>query len=165
MQKPNSVTVGIIVITLVIFGGIIMAASLSRGAPIARYKIGDLERPRLEIFEINFDFGAMTLADKRSKDIKISNQGSKSLIISELVTSCDCTFAEFIINGQASPLFSMRRDLEWRGEIAPASAAILKIIYEPRIMPVQGKVKRDVVFKTNDPENPLINVSFTADVR
>lgn len=165
MRKPDPVTLGIIIITVVIFGGVILAASLSQTAPIAQYKISDLERPKLEIFETGFDFGAMNLADKGQKDIQISNQGAKPLVISELITSCDCTSAELIINGQASPLFSMRRDSKWRGEIAPTGIAILRIFYEPQVMPIQGKVKRDIIFKTNDPENPLINIRFTANVK
>lgn len=165
MRKPDPIISGIILVTIIIFGGIIFAAIKSQGSPIAQYKITDAERPKLEILETNFDFGPMGLAEIKMREIKMSNKGNKPLIITNLITSCDCTFAQLIVDGRESPRFSMRRDTKWRGEIAPAGEAMLRVVYEPRIMPVQGKVKREIVFKTNDPEKSLVNIRFTADVR
>lgn len=165
MRKPDPIISGIIFVTIIIFGGIILAAIKFQGTSIAQYKITDAERPQMEILETNFDFGPTDLSEIKTREIKMRNKGSKPLIISDLITSCDCTFAQLIVDGRESPRFSMRRDTKWRGEIAPAGEAILRITYEPRIMPVQGKVKRESVFKTNDPEKSLVNIRFTADVR
>lgn len=165
MRKPDSVTLGIIIVSVVIFGGILIAATKQGGLAIIQYGSSDAERPRLEIAETSFDFGKITLADKKIREIKIKNNGAKTLVISDLITSCDCTFVQLIIDGRESPRFSMRRDSKWRGEIAPTNEAILRIVYEPKIMPVQGKVKREIVFKTNDPEKSLVNIRFIADVK
>ena len=165
MRKLDPITSSIIFITIVVFGGIILAAIKSQGIPITQYKITDAERPQLEILETNFDFGQMKLSEIKTKEIVIKNRGRKPLVISDLITSCDCTFAQLLVDGRESPRFSMRRDSKWRDEISPAGEAKLRIIYEPRIMPVQGRVRREIVFKTNDPSSPLVNLRFDAVIK
>jgi len=59
----------------------------------------------------------------------------------------------------------MQRDTSFRAEVPPNETAVIKIIYEPRLMPVKGKVNRSVVIKTNDPGHSLITIDFTADVQ
>lgn len=165
MKKPDPIVIGIIIITVAIFAGIIVASYKTQNQPIAQYQSNDLNRPRLEISENSFDFGKISLSDIKTKEIQIKNTGSKLLIISDLITSCDCTFAQMIINGEESPRFSMRREPKWRGEISPDGSGTLKITYQPSLMPVQGKVKREIVFKTNDPDKPSVNIAFTAEVQ
>ena len=104
----------------------------------------------------------MKTAEIKTKEIEIKNSGNKSLVVSNVFTSCDCTFAQFVIDGQESKRFSMQRSPKWRGEIQPDTAATLKIIYEPRLMPVKGNVSRSIFFKTNDPQNPSVTINFTA---
>ncbi|MEK7503657.1 MAG: DUF1573 domain-containing protein [Patescibacteria group bacterium] len=158
----DPVILGIIIVAVVIFGGITAAIFISNGTPVENYQATDVARPGLEISETSFDFGKMKLSEIKTKDLEIKNNGSKPLIISNILTSCDCTFAQFIVNGQASQKFSMQRDQKWRGEIQPNSAATLKIIYEPRLMPVKGNVSRSIFFKSNDPQNPSVSIKFTA---
>ncbi len=164
MKFSDPITIGVIVVSIVIIGGIILAASLSGEAPVAQYKISDSSRPQLAIDETNFDFGKMKLADIKTREIQIKNTGAKPLVIYDAITSCDCTFVQFVIAGIESQKFSMRRDLSWRGEIAPQEAATIRLIYQPSLMPVKGAVKREVVFKTNDPSRPLVNLRFNATV-
>jgi hypothetical protein len=162
MKKIEPITIGIIIFTLVIFGGVIIAAFATQNAPIPQYGNTDQSRPQLEISETSFDFGLMKVDDVKVQEIPLQNKGSKPLVISDIYTSCDCTFAQLVINGRESPKFAMNRDMKWRGEILPGESAVLRVIYEPRIMPVKGVVKREVIFKTNDPEKPLTNIRFQA---
>lgn len=164
MRKFDPIIIGIIAITIIIFIGIIAVAFITQEKPISQYNINDAERPKLSINQTEFDFGKMKLIDIKTQDVEIKNIGTKSLVLSNFKTSCDCTFAQVVINGEESPRFSMGGSDGWQGEIIPQSSAIVKVIYEPKVMPVKGKVNRQVVFKTNDPENPLINISFTAEV-
>ncbi len=164
MRKPDPIIIGIIAITIIIFIGIIAVAIITQEKPIPQYNVNDTERPKLSINQTKFDFGKMKLTDIKTQDMEIKNIGTKPLVLSDFKTSCDCTFAQIVINGQESPLFSMGGSSNWQGEITPQSSAIVKVIYEPKVMPVKGKVNRQVVFKTNDPENSLINLSFTAEV-
>jgi hypothetical protein len=162
MKKPDPIIIGIIIFALVIFGGIILATVLSAPPPIAQYKPTDQDRPKLEIGQTLFDFGSMKLTDVKSQDVPLKNTGTKPLIISDILTSCDCTFAQLIVADKTSPRFSMQRNPDWRGEILPGKGGVIKITYEPKIMPVKGGVKRNIVFKTNDPNQPSINLSFNA---
>ncbi len=162
MKFSDPITIGIILISVVIIGGIILAASLSGEVPVTQYKTSDSSRPQLEIGETNFDFGRMKLSDIKTQEIQIKNTGVKSLVIYDAITSCDCTFVQFVIAGIESKKFSMVRDLSWRGEIAPQESATIRLIYQPSLMPVKGAVKREIVFKTNDPSHPLVNLRFNA---
>lgn len=162
MKRFNSVSIAVIIIIIVIIGGVILASLSSEGPPVSQYQTTDPNRPQLEISETNFDFGKMKLSEIKIKEIQLKNNGLSSLIISDAATSCDCTFVQFVIDGIESPKFSMGRNPNWRGEIKPNQGALLRIIYEPRIMPAKGMVKRQIIFKTNDPTKPLVSLRFTA---
>ncbi len=162
MKNIDPVTIGVIVVSAVIIGGIILAASLSVESPVAQYKTSDFSKPQLSIGETNFNFGGMKLSDIKTQEMQIKNTGVKPLVIYDAITSCDCTFIQFVIAGVESKKFSMVRDLSWHGEIAPQASATIRLIYQPSLMPVKGAVKREIVFKTNDPSYPLVNLSFNA---
>lgn len=161
MKKPDPIITGIIVIFLLIVGGVILAAS-RENRPITEYKAQETDRPKLEIGQKEFDFGQMKLTDVKIQEVPIKNSGTKPLIVSDFLTSCDCTFAQFVSGGVESPRFSMHRNPDWRGEIKPGETAIVRLIYEPRVMPVKGAVSREAVFKTNDPDQALVNLKFNA---
>jgi len=165
MKKLNPTIIGVVVIGIILVGGTLLAFAASRTAATAQYARGDTNRPHLEIGQTDFGFGTLSLSEIKTQDITIQNTGKGTLILSDFITSCDCTFAQVIINGQSSPKFSMHRNPNWRGEILPNRTATIKIIYEPKIMPVKGAVQRQVVFRTNDPEKPLVNIRFTARVQ
>lgn len=163
MAKFDKATIiGVIVILVLLVGGAAVAFMTNQGTAIDQYDADDQTRPQLSIGQTSFEFGKMSLSDTKIQEIPIQNTGNKSLVLSDFVTSCDCTFAQVVINDQTSPRFSMRRNPSWRGEIFPGASAVIKIIYEPKIMPVKGKVKREIVFRTNDPNQPLVNMKFTA---
>ena len=162
MKIFDPIVITIIIIAIVIIGGIILVSLSSKGSPIPQYRVIDSNRPKLEISETDFNFGQINSNEIKTKEIQLKNSGLSSLILSDAVTSCDCTFAQFVIDGVESPKFSMARNPKWRGEVKPNQSALLRIIYEPRIMPAKGTVKREVVFKTNDPIKPLVSLRFTA---
>lgn len=162
MKSFDPIIVTIIIIAIVIIGGIILVSLSSKGSPIPQYRVTDPDRPKLEASETDFNFGQMNLNEIKTKEIQLKNNGLSSLILSDAATSCDCTFAQFVIDGVESPKFSMARNLKWRGEIKPGQTALLRIIYEPRIMPAKGTVKREIIFKTNDPGRSTVNIRFVA---
>jgi hypothetical protein len=162
MKRFNLITVGVVIVVAVVIGGIILAAILSGGSPVVQYKTSDSDKPQLAIGETNFDFGRIKLSDIKTQEIEIKNTGDRPLVIYDAITSCDCTLVQFIIGGIESRKFSMRRDLSWRGEIAPQETATIRLIYQPSLMPVKGAVRREAVFKTNDPFYLLVNLRFNA---
>lgn len=164
MKKINSTVIGIIIISVLLVGGAIIAFVTTKSTSISQYSADDINRPQFIIGQTNFDFGKMAIKDTKTQEIPIKNNGKDTLVLSDFITSCDCTFAQVIINGQESPKFSMHRNPNWRGEILSGGAALIKITYEPKIMPVKGLVKREIIFKTNDPNQPLVHLSFIANV-
>ena len=162
MKKIDPIILGIIFISLVILGGIILASRYSSGNPAASYKINDVERPKIEISEKDFDLGKMKVSETKTKEIIIKSMGTKPLNVSDFTTSCDCTSVVVNIDGKDSPKFSMHTMTSWQKELAPEQTATLKIIYEPSVMPVEGEVSRVVHFKTNDPEMLDVQINFKA---
>ena len=162
MKKIDPIVLGIIALVFLVIGGVMVAAIKQQGVPIPQYDSNNQSRPFLEISEIEFDLGRMRLDETKAKDVVITNSGTKPLILSDIFTSCNCTFAQVIIGDTESPRFSMHRNPQWRGEIPPRGEAVVRVTYQPSIMPVKGRVTREVVFRTNDPLRPLVNLKFTA---
>lgn len=158
----NVTFIGLAVIIILLIAGIIFAFENSKDQPITQYTADDNNSPRLEIGQIKFDFGIVKVSDTRTQEVPIKNMGQNTLVLSDFISSCDCTSAEVIIGDKISPRFSMHRTPDWRGEIVPNTSAIIRLIYDPKVMPVKGPVKRAVLFKTNDPKQPEITLSFNA---
>ncbi len=164
MRRFDPIVLGIVGFTIIIIAGITLAFFLTGGKTIKKYSPSAANRPIAEISETNFSFGKISVDDKVTKKITVNNSGTEPLIVSNTFTSCDCTFAQWQINGSESKLFSMIKEKGWREEITAGSKAELSIIYEPKIMPVKGKVERTVTFSTNDPQKQSIEIQFSAEV-
>jgi len=164
MKKIDPIIIGIIVIVLLMVGGVILAYIVSPKEEAKKYSVNDENRPVLEISQKEFNFGQMKLDDTKTQKVSIKNIGQSPLLLSDFATSCNCTFVQAVINGKESPLFSMHSRPDWQGVLQPDETGILKLIYEPKLMPVKGSVTRQIVFKTNDPAQPLITLKFTANV-
>ena len=81
-----------------------------------------------------------------------------------------CTYAEITIDGEKSPEFNMVMHnspalRSWKETLAPGQTATVKAIYKPYLMPVQGPVDRYVIFNTNDPNNPEVQLGVKAIVQ
>jgi hypothetical protein len=125
----------------------------------------DPNRPVLSLAETSFDFGKINVVDIKEHDFTITNLGKSDLVLAKISTSCDCTSAYIIQGGQKSPKFSMAGNIDsWKATVKPGESAVLKTIYEPRIMPVEGKVNRTVSFATNDPSAAEAQVKIQAEV-
>ncbi|MFH0804616.1 MAG: DUF1573 domain-containing protein [Patescibacteria group bacterium] len=164
-KRIDPVVLGIIIITVLVGGGIIALAASKEKAPIVQYQQNDAARPQVRVSETSFEMGTMKLSDTKSQDVTLTNTGTKELVLSDVVTSCDCTFAQVTVAGRVSKEFSMRRDPVWSEVVSPGETATVKITYKPSIMPVKGNVSRSVAIKTNDPGQPLVTIKFSANVQ
>lgn len=161
----------ILVIGLIIFSIAAIVGSyflLVSGQPqtqIVSYSSSDKERPKVEAKNTFSDLGTMKVSEDRSSDFKIKNIGQKPLQLSNVSSSCNCTFGQVVINDKESELFGMHNISDVAGEILPGKEAIIKVIYRPSIMPVYGVVAREVYVSTNDPENPKLVFKVKATVK
>lgn len=111
------------------------------------------------------DLGKMKVPDDKSANFKIKNIGQKPLQLSNISSSCNCTFGQVIINGKESDVFGMHNVSDFAGEVLPGKEAIIKVTYRPFIMPVYGTVGREIYVSTNDPENPKLIFKVKANVK
>jgi len=107
----------------------------------------------------------MKVSDDKSANFKIKNIGQKPLQLSNISSSCNCTFGQVIINGKESDVFGMHNVSDFAGEVFPGKEAIIKVTYRPSIMPVYGVIEREVYVSTNDPENPKLIFKVKANVK
>lgn len=160
-----------------IFLGVILAVALIFGAyffvnqggmavakVIVNYQSTDKERPRAEVKVTSSDLGKMKVSDEKSAGFTIKNTGKKPLQLSDINSSCNCTFGQVVIDGKESEFFGMHNVSAFAGEILPGKEAKIKVIYRPYIMPVYGIVVREVYVTTNDPENPRLVFKVKANV-
>lgn len=94
---------------------------------------------------LSFDFGTLYSTMKVKRLITIRNEGTDTLRVDEVSTSCGCTAA-----------------LLSRPLIAPRDSGTVEISFDPRKF--TGAVEKGVSMKTNDPSNPKAHIVFTANV-
>lgn len=164
MDRFAWVVLGLVTVGLI--GGIVWFEGRSSTSSAAQYGADDPARPVAVIEPQSFDFGMINGTDEQQKTVALRNTGQSPLTISEVTTSCNCTFATIALaNGTTSPEFSMHGRTTWDGTIAPDEVATVTVTYRPLLMPVTGKVTRGVNIRTNDPAKPITTVSFEATVQ
>lgn len=141
------------------------ASSMSVAAGDARY----LDQAKVQIPTEERELGNISVANERTAVFFIRNVGGKPLQISQVRTSCMCTYAQVIIADNKSPLFNMAMHhspavQSWQGVVEPGLTAMIRIIYRPYMMPVKGSVARNVKFNTNDPTRPVVELGIHATV-
>ena len=125
----------------------------------------DKEKPKVETKITVKDLGEMKVSDQKSESFLIKNIGNYPLTLFKISSSCGCTVGQIIIDGQESEEFGMHSQSDKSFQITPGKEAKVKVTYRPYIMPVSGKVDRQVFVETNDPENPRLEFKVTAFVK
>lgn len=120
--------------------------------------------PRLEVTPAAFDFGKISLKEKKQTSFLIKNSGVSPLTISGAKTSCDCTTAQFKIKEKESPIFGMHETPSWSATLEVGGTGELVVFYEPQVHPVTGPITREVSLFSNDPATPEKRVTIYAQV-
>ena len=162
----KTLVIGLIIFSLVVvIGSYYFLFNGQKPQPaIISYSISDKERPKIQAKITYFDLGKMKVSDDKSADFKIKNIGQKTLQISNVSSSCNCTFGQIIIDGKESELFGMHNISDFAGEVLPRNEATGRVTYRPSIMPVYGIIEREVYISTNDPENSKLVFKVKANV-
>lgn len=167
MDGNVKLIVGGVVASLVIVVGGSMLLTAGQQKPAVREELGSAS---MAIDKTAADLGSMNKDEERTAVFSIENTGSSALRIWNVSTSCDCTFAVVKIGEKETGEFNMPGHMagwlkNWIGEVPAGQKAILSVIYRPKVMPVVGKISRQVSFYTNDPKNEKVEVSIEADVQ
>lgn len=163
----NKVVYGIIIFSVLFVFGAYFLISKTTKPPVAviSYKTTDQEKPKVEVKKTFSDLGTMKISEDKSAEFTIKNIGAKPLQLYGISSSCNCTFAQVIIDGQESELFGMHAVSNLAGEVLPRKEAKIRVTYRPFIMPVYGVVEREVYVSTNDPMKPKLIFSVKANVK
>lgn len=101
--------------------------------------------PRFALENSGYSFGNVVQGDSLSHSFVIKNQGSKPLIITDVVESCSCTLAKLADR-----------------QIAPGSSTVLEVRYRPN--GITGPDRQILTLRTNDPENSEVIITIAANV-
>ena len=154
-MNEKKIITALIIGTLLILGGSLFVLSDSSG----KSEITITQNAKAEISEKTFDWGQIQYdGAKASKTFKILNSGSEILKLFNIKTSCTCTSAQLIIDGQKSPLFAMHGGSSWVGEVAPGKEAELEIVFDQTFHGPSGvgPIERYIDIETNDSNQPKI---------
>lgn len=124
------------------------------------------ERSKITVSPQSYDLGNVSVNDDVvNASFKIKNEGKNKLIINKIETSCGCTSASLLYNGQKSPKFNTaqsevnQQNQNWSLEIPARGEATLIVYYDPAFnQDFRGTAIREVLIHSNDPIYPVKNV-------
>lgn len=156
--------IGVVISTLVLLAGGTVLLSSTGSSPA---QVAISQNAKAEIAIKTFDWGKIQMnGGNVNKEFIIKNTGTDVLKLSNIKTSCHCTKAQVMINGQTSPYFGMVSVSSWIGEVSPGSQATLNVIFDPAYHGTAGvgPINRLVNVQTNDPNNKNVEFSLTGTV-
>lgn len=121
-------------------------------------KSAPAERPVISLAKDFYDFG--DVSQKKgivSTLFEFKNAGENDLIINKLDSSCGCTSASVIFEGQEGPRFAMaghgiESPTDWQISIPPEETAYIKVYYDPDVhKDFRGPATREITIFSNDP--------------
>jgi hypothetical protein len=126
--------------------------------------------PSVQVSETSHDFGMADNPSTLTHDFTITNVGDGVLEISKIETTCVCTGATLIVDGESNGPY--RGDepgspSSWKEQIYPGGSGTLRVDYDTLYFPdpQSGNVTRSIDVHTNDPSFSLLTFSVKADIR
>lgn len=119
--------------------------------------------------ETSFDFGRISMAaGKVRHSFTVKNDGSETVRMGRLYTSCMCTQATWIENGERLGPFGMPGHgfvPPLRQELAPGQMATIEVEFDPAAHGPAGvgKIQRQVLLESENGQQ-LAEVGFSAEV-
>lgn len=121
-------------------------------------KTAPADRPIISLKPDFYDFGNVSQGKgKVYTSFELKNEDKSDLVIEKLATSCGCTFAAIVYQGQESPYFTMPghgyENPEWKGvPIPPGETAQLIVMYDLAVhQDFRGFAIREIFVYSNDP--------------
>jgi len=126
----------------------------------------------LSVVNNNFNFEVLEMKDGKVKhDFEVQNNGSESVVIKKVYTSCACTTASILnADGDSYGLFGMQGHkgfaLNTNIEVKPGESAKVTAIYDPAAHGPKGigKIKRIIYLDTNSTVEEQVQIAFEATV-
>ena len=128
--------------------GAVAGLGLSALAPVLPAVAGEEKpaaAPRVRVEPEGFDFGRAQQNKTLRKEFTLRNFGDAVLVIEGVTTTCGCTAA-----------------ITAETRLEPGASTQLRVTLETRSY--SGKLERQVLVRSNDPETPLLPVKVSATV-
>lgn len=151
------------IVLLFAIGGVYFVAKTDKTVQIEN----DLQ-VKAVVVETSFDWGEIGIDNGNVEKIfEIKNEGTKPLILRNVITSCMCTTAQLSLDDKVSPVFGMHTKSRYALEVPPQKTVKLKIVFDPAYHGPSGvgPITRQVKVETNDSENAELSFILTATVR
>lgn len=105
--------------------------------------------PDIQLDQLQVELGQVVNGEVRTLEVPLRNQGEVDLVIQAVTTSCGCTTA------QVEP-----------STVKPGERALLRISFDSGAHgPTEvGPVMRQVFIASNDPDQPEVELRFTAEI-
>lgn len=155
---------GAVVISLLLLVGVVMIFSKSGSTTAEIVASG-----KVEAITVNnsHDWGTISMKDGKVEAIfEVKNDGSETLKLYDVITSCTCTTAQLILGDNKSPLFGMHSKFDYVLEIPSGETAQVKAVFDPAFHGPTGvgQISRQITVKTNDASRPQLTFNAMADV-
>ncbi len=101
------------------------------------------------------------------REARLENRGDEDLKITSIKTSCGCTKAQIIHDGNKSKQFGMHPNtLTWSETIPPGEEATLRILYDPAAHGPEGTgpFRRAVWIESSDTDQEKLEVRIQGSV-
>ncbi|MFB6214431.1 MAG: DUF1573 domain-containing protein [Candidatus Bipolaricaulia bacterium] len=101
------------------------------------------------------------------REFTVENRGEVELKINSIKTSCGCTEAQLIYDGNRSKKFGMHPNtLTWSETIQPGGKATLRVFYDPAAHGPEGTgpFRRAVWIKSSDSDQERVEVRIQGSV-
>ncbi len=163
-MNQKKILIVFIILTVTILGGGIYLLSATSTAP---QKVAISQNAKVLVDQKTFDWGTIPYSGGNvSKTFTIKNTGTDVLQLTNIKTSCACTYAQLTINGKTSPRFSMHSTSGWVGEVAAGKEAQLTVVFDPAFHGPTGvgSMERLISLQTNDINSPNLEFSLKGNV-
>lgn len=162
MNDKKIIILVLAVTAALMIGGVYLSTKVKTTAKIRPNQAVTLsaDRTSYEFGEVKIDSG------KVEASYWIKNNGSETLKIFNVSTSCACTNARFFMDGNASPFFAMHTKSNYVQEIPPGKSAELKVVFDPLFHGPGGvgPIDRKIIMDTNDAQKPKMEFSLSGNV-
>lgn len=158
---PNKVTTIFLIIFVVVVAGFAVYG-LAKEDQSSNQSLS--QEAKINITPASYDFGNVSQkGGVVTTSFTVENPGKDDLIINDMLSSCACTSASLIVNGQEGPRFGMHNNPKnWLATIKPGEKGELKVYYDPNVhKDFRGGATREITLSTNDAANAKKSVRIT----
>lgn len=147
---------------VVLVAGGYLVAGRGRGSSAAT-----TSAPVLSVSPAFYDLGQVSqAAGIVTIRLALANTGGADLVISEMETSCGCTRAAVVLDGQQGPWFGMKGHGEWptgwSASVRPGQKGTLLVQYDPDAHGIyRGPIDREIAITSNDPRQRQVLVRLS----